>query len=128
MENNVENNKIIKELIYWLAFIIYEELVLSGLIFGAFPKTALMIILLSSPFAIFLSLLTSIFKRKVNVVISYVLTIGLCFVGGAQLVYYKIYEAILSFYSIVNGGQVTEFMTTILDEKAQNWIGLVLIF
>ena len=128
MENNVENNKIIKELIYWLAFIIYEELVLSGLIFGAFPKTALMIILLSSPFAIFLSLLTSIFKRKVNVVISYVLTIGLCFVGGAQLVYYKIYEAILSFYSIVNGGQVTEFMTTILDEMAQNWLGLVLIF
>ena len=128
MDNNVENNKIIKELIYWLAFIIYEELVLSGLIFGAFPKTALMIILLSSPFAIFLSLLTSIFKRKVNVVISYVLTIGLCFVGGAQLVYYKIYEAILSFYSIVNGGQVTEFMTTILDEMAQNWIGLVLIF
>lgn len=128
MENNVENNKKIKELIYWLAFIIYEELVLSGLIFGAFPKTALMIILLSSPFAIFLSLLTSIFKRKVNVVISYVLTIGLCFVGGAQLVYYKIYEAILSFYSIVNGGQVTEFMTTILDEMAQNWIGLVLIF
>lgn len=128
MENNVENNKTIKELIYWLAFIIYEELVLSGLIFGAFPKTALMIILLSSPFAIFLSLLTSIFKRKVNVVISYVLTIGLCFVGGAQLVYYKIYEAILSFYSIVNGGQVTEFMTTILDEMAQNWLGLVLIF
>ena len=128
MENNVENNKIIKELIYWLAFIIYEELVLSGLIFGAFPKTALMIILLSSPFAIFLSLLTSIFKRKVNVVISYVLTIGLCFVGGAQLVYYKIYEAILSFYSIVNCGQVTEFMTTILDEMAQNWLGLVLIF
>ena len=69
-------NKIIKELIYRLAFKIYEELVLSGLIFGAFPKTALMIILLSSPFAIFLSLLTSIFKRKVNVVISYVLTIG----------------------------------------------------
>ena len=128
MENNVENNKTIKELIYWLAFIIYEELVLSGLIFGTFPKTALMIILLSSPFAIFLSLLTSIFKRKVNVVISYVLTIGLCFVGGAQLVYYKIYEAILSFYSIVNGGQVTEFMTTILDEMAQNWFGLVLIF
>lgn len=128
MEDNVENNKTIKELIYWLAFIIYEELVLSGLIFGTFPKTALMIILLSSPFAIFLSLLTSIFKRKVNVVTSYILTIGLCFVGGAQLVYYKIYEAILSFYSIVNGGQVTEFMTTILDEMAQNWIGLVLIF
>lgn len=128
MEDNVENNKTIKELIYWLAFIIYEELVLSGLIFGTFPKTALMIILLSSPFAIFLNLLTSIFKRKVNVVISYVLTIGLCFVGGAQLIYYKIYEAILSFYSIVNGGQVTEFMTTILDEMAQNWIGLVLIF
>lgn len=128
MENNVENNKTIRELIYWLAFIIYEELVLSRLIFGTFPKTALMIILLSSPFAIFLNLLTSIFKRKVNVVISYVLTIGLCFVGGAQLIYYKIYEAILSFYSIVNGGQVTEFMTTILDEMAQNWIGLVLIF
>lgn len=127
-ENNVKNRKTIKELIYWLTFIIYEELVLSGLIFGTFPKTAIMIILLSAPFAIFLSLITSIFKRKANVIISYVLTFGVCLVGGAQLIYYKIYEAILSFYSIVNGGQVTEFMTTIIDEMAQNWLGLVLLF
>ena len=52
----------------------------------------------------------------------------MCFIVGAQLIYYKIYEAIISFYSIINGGQVTEFITTILEKIGQNWIGVLLIF
>lgn len=120
--------KNLKELIYWIMFIIYEELIFSMLTFGEFPKTAPLIILLSLPLAIGLDIITSIFKRKANLVISYILTFGICLIVSAQLIYYKIYEAILSFYSIINGGQVTEFMTTIIDEMAQNWIGLVLIF
>ena len=120
--------KNIKEAIYWIIFILYEEIIFSTLIFGKFPKSFLWIILLSLPFAIILNIITSIFKRKVNVALSYVLTFGVCFVIGAQLIYYKIYEAIISFYSFMNGAQVTEYFTTILEKMAQNWIGLVLIF
>ena len=114
--------KKLKELIYWIVFVIYEELIISMLIFGTFPTTAPLIILLSLPFAIGLNIITSIFKIKVNTIIAYILTFGVCFIISAQLIYYKIYEAILSVYSIINGGQVTEFITTILDKIAQNWI------
>lgn len=120
--------KKIKESIYWILFIIYEELIISLFLFEKFPTSIPMIILLSIPFAIGLDVISSLFKKKANVIIAYILTIGVSFVIAAQLIYYKIYEAILSFYSIINGGQVTEFMTTILDKMAENWIGLLLIF
>ena len=120
--------KKLKELIYWIGFVIYEELLLSILIFKKMPSEALLIILLSLPFGIFLNLITSVLKRRANIFIAYILTTAICFIMGTQLIYYKIYEAIVSFYSIVNGGQVAGFMTTILEKMAQNYIGLILIF
>jgi len=120
--------KKIKELIYWIGFIIYEEILLSILIFGKMPSSALLIVLLSVPFAILLNIITSILKRRANIFIAYILTTAICFIMGTQLIYYKIYEAIVSFYSIVNGGQVAGFMATILEKMAQNYIGLILIF
>ena len=120
--------KNLKELIYWIMFIIYEEILFSTLVFGDISTNALWIILLSMPFAIGLNIITSLFPKKVNIVISYISTFGICFIVGAQLIYYKIYEAIISFYSIINGGQVTEFITTILEKIGQNWIGVLLIF
>ena len=56
--------KKLKELIYWIVFVIYEELIMAMLIFGKFPKTAPLIILLTLPFAIGLNILTSIFGKK----------------------------------------------------------------
>ena len=117
-----------KETLYWIVFVIYEEIIFSALIFGNVTKTVLLIGVLSLPLAIVLNILSSMFKKKINIVITYIFTVVICFIVGAQLIYYKIYEAILSFYSIVNGGQVTQFLTTILDEMRRNWIGLLLIF
>ena len=51
---------------------------------------------------------------------------SLIFLFGAQLVYYSMYESILSFYSILNGGQVTEFMDVIFDMILRNWYGILL--
>lgn len=120
--------KNLREPLYWTIFITYEELLFSTLIFGKIPQTALWIIMLSMPFAITLNIITGILKRKANMVLTYLLSFGVCFIVGAQLVYYKIYEAIISFYSIANGGQVAEFITTILDVMKQNFVGLLLIF
>lgn len=120
--------KKLTETMYWIIFIIYEELIFSNLVFGKFPNTFLWIILLSLPFALTLDVITSITQKKVNIPLSYIITFGVCFIVAAQLIYYKIYEAILSIFSIFNGGQVTEFMTTIIDKMQENWQGLVLIF
>lgn len=113
-------------LFYYILFIIYEELTLSCLLFGTFPSNFWLIILFSVPIAVVLNILSSIFKPKANKIITYVITIFIVILFGAQIVYYSMYESILSFYSIVNGGQVTEFMDVIFDMILRNWYGIVL--
>lgn len=113
-------------LFYYTLFIIYEEIVLSCLIFKSFPKEIWLIILFSIPIAIVMHIISTAFKPKINKIIAYAITIFLVILFGAQIVYYSMYESILSFYSILNGGQVTEFMDVIFDMILRNWYGIVL--
>lgn len=113
-------------LFYYILFIIYEELVLSCLLFKTFPTSIWLIILFSIPIAIALNILSSIFRAKANKIITYVITIFIVILFGAQVVYYSMYESILSFYSILNGGQVTEFMDVVFDMILRNWYGILL--
>ena len=113
-------------LIYYILFITYEELMFSCIIFKAFPTSFGLIILFSIPIAIVLNLITSAFNTKVNKVLTYIITIVLIIIFGAQIVYYSMYEAIISFFSMMHGGQVTEFMEVIIDVILRNWYGIVL--
>lgn len=113
-------------LIYYILFIAYEELVFSCIIFKTFPASFGLIILFSIPIAIVLNLITSVFKPKVNKIITYIITIALIIIFGAQIVYYSMYEAIISFFSMMHGGQVTEFMEVIIDVVLRNWYGILL--
>lgn len=120
--------KKVKELMFFILFVIYEEIVFSCLIFKAFPQSVLLILLFSIPVGIGLNILTSIFNRKVNTILIYIFVISSIFISGAQLVYYSMYEAIISFFSFVNGGQVLEFMDAIIDKILINWYGIILLF
>ena len=113
-------------LFYYILFIIYEEIVLSGLLFKTFPISIWLIILFSIPIAIVLNILSSMFKPRANKIITYAITTFVVILFGAQIVYYTMYESILSFYSILNGGQVTEFMDVIFDMILRNWYGILL--
>jgi arylsulfatase len=113
-------------LIYYILFIVYEELVFSCIIFKTFPASFGLIILFSIPIAIVLNLITSVFNPKVNKIITYIITIALIIIFGAQIVYYSMYEAIISFFSMMHGGQVTEFMEVIIDVVLRNWYGILL--
>ena len=113
-------------LLFYIFFIIYEELILSCLLFKVFPQNIWLIILFTIPIALVLSFISNIFKSLGNKIITYIITVFLVILFGAQIVYYTMYESILSFYSIVNGGQVTEFMDVILDMIIRNWYGITL--
>lgn len=113
-------------LIYYTLFIIYQEFVFSCLIYKEFPSSFWLVILFSIPIAIVLNIISSLFKEKANKIITYIITIFLSILYGAQIVYYSMYESILSFYSIMNGGQVTEFMDVIFDMILRNWYGILL--
>ena len=76
-------------LIYYILFIVYEELVFSCIIFKTFPASFGLIILFSIPIAIVLNLITSVFKPKVNKIITYIITIALIIIFGAQIFYYS---------------------------------------
>ena len=115
-------------LLFYIFFIIYEEFILSLMLFTAFPKGILLISLFSIPIAIILSFISNIFKEKGNKIITYIITLVFIFLYGAQIVYYTMYESILSFYSIVNGGQVAEFINVIIDMIVRNWYGIIAIF
>lgn len=112
-------------LFYYILFIIYEEIVLSCLLFKVFPSSIWLIALFSIPIAILLNVISSIFKPIANKIITYFITTFIVILFGAQIVYYSMYESILSFYSILNGGQVTEFMDVIFDMILRNWYGIV---
>ena len=114
-------------LLFYIFFIIYEELVLSCLLFRSFPITIWLIGIFSVPIAILFSFISNIFKEKINKIITYIITIFTIILFGAQVVYYCMYESILSFYSIVNGGQVAEFMDVIIDMIIRNWYAIVLL-
>ena len=113
-------------LIYYILFIVYEELVFSCIIFKTFPASFGLIILFSIPIAIVLNLITSVFKPKVNKIITYIITIALIIIFGAQIVYYSMYEAIISFFSMMHGVQVTECMELIIDVVLRDWYGILL--
>ncbi len=113
-------------LFYYILFIIYEELIFSCLIYKTFPTSIWLIILFSIPIAIIFNILSSIFKPKANKIITYGITLFIIILFGAQIVYYSMYESILSFYSILNGGQVTEFMDVVIDMILRNWYGILL--
>lgn len=117
-----------RTLIFWILFIIYEEIVFSCEIFSKFPQNVLWITIFSLPIALFFAIITSIFKPKVNAFLTYIFVIGITFLTGAQLVYYSMYQSIISFFSFMNGGQVTEFMEIIFDKVYQNGIKILLLF
>ena len=66
--------KKISLLIYYVFFIIYEEIVLSCILFKTFP-TSILLIMFSIPIAIMLNIISSVFKKKVNSIISYSMSV-----------------------------------------------------
>lgn len=120
--------KNLKGLLFWILFIIYEEIAFSCLVFECFPKTVCLIIIMSLPLAIFLSIITSCTKRRINIVLTYFFVILIAFIVGAQIVYYSMYQAIISFSSIMHGGQVTEFTDIIIDKILELWYAILIIF
>lgn len=114
-------------LVYYIFFITIEEIIFSSLIFNNI-RGFILIILASIPIAIILTVLSLLTKNeKVNKIITYIITTITIILFATQLIYYRIYDAILSVYSILNGKQVFEFMEVILEKIIENWYALVLL-
>ena len=119
--------KRINNLILWILFIIYEEIIFSLAIFGSL-KSLGYVILFSMMSAVILHLITSINKKiGISRLLSYICMITIIGIFIAQFIYYNIYQAIISFYSATNAvGQVWQFWQTILETALNKWYILIL--
>lgn len=116
--------------IYWfIFFIIYLETVYRVFIFKTlFSADYLYVILFSIPIAVMFYIICNIFKEKVNKIFTILLTLIISFIFIAQVVYFKLYEAIFSVFSVINATkQIMAFSEDIWITVFSLWKVLVLL-
>ena len=123
--------------VWWLFLLIFLEMVYRFFIVGGFlTLNTFSVILFTIPWAILFSIVTSLFNSKINRILNFILSFLVTLFTIAQIVYFKFYHSIFSFFSLTTGtGQVMQFWRQILDVIVNNWyifliilIPLILIF
>ena len=118
-------------LIFYSFLIIYLELVYkSAVLNNVFSINTLTVIVFSIPFILINTLISSLFKEKINRIISIVLSIFITLIYISQYIYFEFYDSIFSIYSIKEGtGQVFgEFFSAILKMVSDNiWVTLLFL-
>lgn len=118
-------------LIFYSFLIIYLELVYkSAVLNNVFSINTLTVIVFSIPFIFINTLISSLFKEKINRIISVVLSIFITLIYISQYIYFEFYDSIFSIYSIKEGtGQVFgEFFSAILKMVLDNiWVTLLFL-
>lgn len=118
-------------LIFYSFLIIYLELVYkSAVLNNVFSINTLTVIVFSIPFILINTLISSLFKEKINRIISVVLSIFITLIFISQYIYFEFYDSIFSIYSIKEGtGQVFgEFFSAILKMVSDNiWVTLLFL-
>ena len=116
--------------VYFAFLIIYLEILYKGYILhNIFSLNTLLIILFSIPFIYLFTILSSLFNKKINRVVSIIWSIIITIIYGSQLIYYVFYNSIFSIFSLTNGaGQAADFMGEIVNKILGNfWILLFMI-
>lgn len=93
-------------LIYYLVLILYLELVYKLFILhNLFSINTLFVILFSMSFIFLLSLISSLFKKRVNYILTIILSSFILLIYLSQYVYYKFYHSIYSVFSVIKGSK-----------------------
>lgn len=118
-------------LIFYSFLIIYLELVYKRAVLNnVFSINTLTVIVFSIPFILINTLISSLFKEKINKIISVVLSMFITLIYISQYIYFEFYDSIFSIYSIKEGtGQVFgEFFSAILKMVLDNiWVTLLFL-
>lgn len=118
----------LKNIIFWLMFILYMELLFKIAAFKQFFSINLLYLLLFLvPIAVVFHLITGLFNDKINKFLSYVFIILFTIIYVAQLVYYKTYLSIFSVYSMGKAGQLLEYVDTIIKIIIRNGFFILLM-
>jgi len=107
---------------YILTFMIEQILFKAFSFKTGFDISIIYITLFSISCGVLFAVGCRLFKEKTNKILTYVCVVFICLISGAQFIYYCIYSAPFSFYSLTEGGtgQALDFISTILDLMVKN--------
>ena len=115
--------------LYWLAALLYFELLMHVAAFGM-PKLQIFYVIgFSAVFAAALCLVTLLFPGKARFPVAVVLNVVLALLYGSQLVYYFVFGTLYSVSQVQQGGAaVTSFWRETLMTMLNNFYWLLLLF
>lgn len=114
---------------YWLLLLLYLEVLLHLSTFGILKSYFLLVSGFTAVFAFGLALLTSLFPRTVNYLISLVLTIFVILIYGSQMIYYFVFGSLYSISQVGQGGDaITTFWRELLVTMGDNIPWILLLF
>lgn len=122
--------KKIPNILYFSFLIIYLEIIYKALILkNVLSTNTLSVILFSIPFILTISIICSLFNKKINRVNSIIFSIFITLIYASQYVYYAFYNSIFSIYSLKTGaGQVFgDFFSAIIKMILDNWWQVLII-
>lgn len=110
-------------------YILVLEFVFKFGVLKTYDIGILYILILSLPIALFFTFLMSLFKKSsINRVISFLIWIVLFFIAAAEVVYYSFYKTICGLSAIVYGGQVMDFVESIIEHIFSNIVLIGIMF
>ena len=116
-------------LIFNILSIIYMDICFKLFAFNnIFSLSTIYMILCNIIFALLITIIESIFKDKINKIITLIITISTSLIFVAQYVYFLYYDAIFSIYSLFHGAQVFGFIGSIIEVMLQNIFSILLLF
>lgn len=112
-----------KIILWWSFLIIYLEIIYKFFIMKDLLTTnTFSVVLFSIPWIIIFTIITSIFNKKVNKILTIVFSFLIILITLAQIVYYNFYNSMFSFLSLTTGtGQVMQFYVMIASVIARIW-------
>ncbi len=114
--------------LYFAGLIIYLEVVFHFLIYRSIDSKIIYPVIFAIPFGALLAFTTGLFSAKVNKLILWLVSAGLCIVYLVQLVYYNVFKVFFSFQIMgMANDAISEFGSDIITAIKGNFGGLVIL-
>ena len=107
-------------LFYLIFLVIYLEILTKVFVTKSFSSIFLTLIF-SIPFILILYLLTNLFKRKGNIILTYLFTVILIFYYCFQFFFHRLFSIVFSFNTLGLASNALDFTNIIFDVIKANW-------
>ena len=112
--------------IFYLSFLIIYLEILTKIFVTKSMSGIFLTLLFSLPIILIIYLLTNIFKRKGNVIITYILTVLLIFYYCFQFFFQRLFSNVFSFSTISLAGNALDFSNIVVEMILKNlWVVLL---